>query len=63
MAACISRSKSGGPPASVRPRLVRDSAGAWDLIGFVSRPRDGFAGELSDPLPFRCTLVGILEVG
>ncbi len=45
------------------PRLVRDSAGAWQLIGFVSGPRDGFVGELSDPLPVRYTSDGILEVG
>lgn len=43
------------------PRLVRDDAGAWQLIGFVDE-RDGeFAGELSDPIPMHYTATGGLE--
>lgn len=38
------------------------AAGAWHLIGFVSGPRDGFVGELSDPVPVRYTPAGTLEV-
>jgi beta-fructofuranosidase len=43
------------------PRLVRDSSGCWQLIGFVWGAHDGFAGELSDPLPVRYTADGGLE--
>ena len=44
------------------PRLVRDAAGAWQLIGFVDE-RDGrFAGELSDPSRVRVVAGGGLRL-
>ena len=42
-------------PHLYAPRLVRDAAGAWQLIGFVDDPDGRFAGELSDPIPVRFT--------
>ncbi|TMC05025.1 MAG: glycosyl hydrolase family 32 [Chloroflexi bacterium] len=36
-------------PHLYAPRLVRDLAGAWQLIGFVSEREGRFVGELSDP--------------
>ncbi|MER6574715.1 hypothetical protein [Nonomuraea sp. NPDC001023] len=40
-------------------RLVQDTDGAWNLIGFVEE-RDGrFAGELGDPMPVRYTVGGL----
>jgi beta-fructofuranosidase len=38
-------------PHLYAPRLVRDVAGAWQLIGFVSEREGRFVGELSDPMP------------
>jgi beta-fructofuranosidase len=49
-------------PHLYAPRLVRDSASRWHLIGFVNE-RDGqFVGELSDPIAVRYTASGGLEL-
>jgi beta-fructofuranosidase len=48
-------------PGLYAPRLVRDTSGAWHLIGFTTGPSGGFAGELSDPIPVRYTLSAGLE--
>jgi beta-fructofuranosidase len=35
-------------------RLIRDRAGEWQVIGFIDgSERDEFAGELTDPIPFK----------
>ncbi|MEV7095028.1 glycosyl hydrolase family 32 [Amycolatopsis sp. NPDC051045] len=43
------------------PRLVRDAADRWNLIGFVSGRDGGFAGELADPVVVRYTADGGLR--
>lgn len=50
-----SRATPVNRPGLYAPRLVRNSSGAWQLIGFVSGREGGFAGELSDPVPVRYT--------
>lgn len=42
-------------PGLYAPRLVRDSSGSWQLIGFVNERGGTFVGELADPVPVRYT--------
>lgn len=38
-------------PELYASRLVQDSSGGWNLIGFINMVDDKFVGELSDPIP------------
>lgn len=42
-------------PKLYAPRLVCDSDGSWQLIGFVTERDGAFAGDLCDPIPVRWT--------
>ncbi|MGH3166947.1 MAG: hypothetical protein ACRDN0_13810 [Trebonia sp.] len=51
----ISQARPVNCPDLYAPRLIRDSAGIWHLIGFISSRTHGFVGVLSDPVPVRYT--------
>lgn len=44
------------------PRLIRDRAGEWQLMGFVDEVAGRFVGELSNPIPVAYTTRGLMQM-
>lgn len=55
----IARARSVPVPNLYAARLVQDTRGKWQLLGFIEDREGTFAGELCDPIPVRYTDSGL----